>query len=70
MGRFAFSLPALTLLHFFALLGVGGKLNVHVFQNFSSVSFFPFDFGTVLLIAPNRPDYFKLLTIPHSQYMT
>lgn len=41
-GRFAFSLPALTLLQLLALLRVDGKLNVHVFQNFSSVLLFPF----------------------------
>lgn len=56
-GRFAVSLPALTLLQLLALLRVDGKLNVHVFQNFSSVPFFPFHFGTVLLIACNRPNY-------------
>lgn len=56
-GRFAFSLPALTLLQLLALLRVDGKLHVRLFQNFSSVPFFPFHFGTVLSIAPNRPDY-------------
>lgn len=68
-AKFAFYLVALTLLRLLALLRVNGKQNVCVFQDFSSAPFFPLPFGTMLLIAPNRPDYLTT-TIPHSKCMT
>lgn len=60
---------ALTLLPLLPLRRVNGKQNVCVFQDFSSAPLFPLPFGTMLLIAPNRPGYLTT-TIPHSKCMT
>lgn len=68
-AKLAFYLLALTLLPLLPLLRVNGKQNVCVFQEFSSAPFFPLPFGTMLLIAPNRPDHLTT-TIPHSKCMT
>lgn len=68
-AKLVFFLLALTLLPLLPLLRVNGKQNVCVFQDFSSAPFFPLPFGTMLLIAPNRPDHLTT-TIPHSKCMT